>query len=54
MKNGCALAWLIDFEDQTIYIYRKDKPTQELKGLKHTLSGESVLPGFQLNLKEIL
>lgn len=54
MKNGCELAWLIDLDAQAIYIYRKDKPTQELKGLKHTLSGESILPGFKLNLKEIL
>lgn len=54
MKNGCSLAWLIDFEDQTIYIYRKAEAIQELKGLKHILSGESILPGFKLNLKEIL
>jgi Uma2 family endonuclease len=54
MKNGCELAWLINLDSQKIHIYRKDKPIQECKGLKHTLSGESTLPGFELNLKEIL
>ncbi len=54
MKNGCELAWLIDLDSEKIYIYRKAEAIQELKGLKHTLSGESVLPGFKLNLKEIL
>lgn len=54
MKNGCELAWLIDLDSEKIYIYRKSEAIQELKGLKHILSGESILPGFKLNLKEIL
>jgi Uma2 family endonuclease len=55
MDNGCRLAWLIDPYDQKAYIYRADGSIQTVKsftGVK--LSGEDVLPGFELNLEILL
>lgn len=51
--NGCRLAWLVDFENQTAYIY---KPNREViqQSFEQILNGEDILSGFELNLKEIL
>ena len=53
LKNGCRLAWLIDFESKTSYIY---KPKREViqQNFEQILSGEEVLQGFELNLNELL
>lgn len=50
--NGARLGWLIDLETQKVEIYR---PNQDVEVLESpaTLSGESVLPGFILNLDSI-
>ncbi|AKD56333.1 Uma2 family endonuclease [Spirosoma radiotolerans] len=53
MANGCQLGWLIDVSNQVTYIYRSNQATQEVAGLG-LLSGERVLPGFELDLKSIL
>ncbi len=53
MDNGCELAWLIDMDTKKVYIYRKNKPPEILDGLNVILSGENVLPGFELNLGEL-
>ena len=52
IDNGAQLGWLIDPENQRVYIYR---PNSEVKCLENpfTLSGEPVLPGLVLELKEI-
>jgi Uma2 family endonuclease len=50
--NGARLGWLIDLEARKVEIYR---PNQEVEVLESpaTLSGETVLPGFVLNLEPI-
>jgi len=50
--NGARLGWLIDLETHKVEIYR---PNQDVEVLESpaTLSGESVLPGFILNLDSI-
>lgn len=50
--NGARLGWLIDLETRKVEIYR---PNQEVEVLESptTLSGETVLPGFVLNLDSI-
>jgi Uma2 family endonuclease len=50
--NGARLGWLIDLETQKVEIYR---PDQEVEVLEYpaNLSGESVLPGFILNIEPI-
>lgn len=53
MGNGCQLAWLIDPKTETTYIYRADGSIQINHGFEELLSGESVLPGFALDLSEL-
>lgn len=50
--NGTKLGWLIDLENRQVEIYR---PNPEVKIIKspNTLSGETVLPSFILNLESI-
>ena len=50
IKNGCALAWLINPEDQTVLISRKDGTIDKVETFNKRLSGENVLPGFELDL----
>jgi Uma2 family endonuclease len=50
IENGCALAWLINPDDKTIFIYRKDGTIDKVTSFDRTLSGEDVLPGFELDL----
>lgn len=51
MENGCRLAWLIDRKQQRVYVYRPDQPVEVLDGFDRRVSGEDVLPGFELVLK---
>ncbi len=53
LENGARLGWLIDPQSSHVEIYR---PGQEIEILDApaTLSGEDVLPGFVLDLKDIL
>lgn len=53
IANGTRLGWLIHPENQISYIYRRDGTQEVLQGFHHSLSGEDVLPGFDLNLKEL-
>lgn len=50
--NGASLGWLIDPQQQKVYIYR---PNTDVEELEHplSLSGEEVLPGFVLNLQDL-
>ena len=53
LDNGVKLGWLIEPTAKTVEIYR---PQQQVEILNNpqTLSGEDVLPGFSLDLSEIL
>ena len=53
IDNGVRLGWLIDPQNQRVEIYR---PGQDVEVLQSptSLSGEDVLPGFVLNLTQIL
>jgi Uma2 family endonuclease len=52
-EQGVRLGWLIDPKTKTVEIYRAGKPVQILQN-PIALSGDDVLPGFVLDLKEIL
>lgn len=55
--NGLRLGWLIDPQTSLIEIYRPNQRVETLIStdqVSPTLSGESVLPGFVLNLASIL
>jgi len=49
MDNGCLLAWLIDPKHKRVAIYRQGQPVEILEN-PQTLSGESVLPNFVLDI----
>lgn len=49
LDNGLRLGWLINPQDKQIEIYRKQKSI-EVVSLPARLSGEDVLPGFELQL----
>lgn len=49
---GVLLGWLINPKDKQIEVYRPQQPVQFLQSPEQ-LSGEEVLPGFILDLREI-
>ncbi len=53
IHNGCQLGWLIDFQEQATYIYRADGTAEKVTGFDRKLSGEDILPGFELDLSEL-
>ncbi|MFN0036934.1 MAG: Uma2 family endonuclease [Saprospiraceae bacterium] len=54
MANGVRLAWLIDPYEETAYIYRQGQALEMVNGFDdRSLSGEAVMPGFELPLKEM-
>ncbi len=52
MENGALLGWLIDPIEKRIYVYRPSAEPEVLND-PETISGEPVLHGFLLELKEI-
>ena len=52
MDNGVKLGWLIEPSAKTVEIYRLGKQMEILNN-PPTLSGENILPGFDLDLSEI-
>ncbi len=53
MANGVQLGWLIDGDNQTVYIYRPGQSEPEQRTGIHSLAGEGPLAGFELDLKDI-
>ena len=52
IANGTQLGWLIDPEQRRVFIYRPQAPVEELAD-PETVSGEPLLVGFTLDLREI-
>jgi Uma2 family endonuclease len=52
MDNGVRLGWLINPQDKEVEIYRAGKEAEVLRSVNE-LSGEEVLPGVMLELKEL-
>ena len=50
--NGSRLGWLINRRSKQVEIYRPGKEVEILESPK-SLSGETVLPGFKLNMQSI-
>jgi Uma2 family endonuclease len=51
LDNGAQLGWLIDPEDRRVYIYHSNGAIECLENPVE-LSGDPVLPGFVLDLRE--
>jgi Uma2 family endonuclease len=52
IANGVQLAWLIDGDAKTVYVYRKGRPMRSRRGITE-LAGEGPVQGFVLNLTTI-
>jgi len=52
IDNGAKLAWLIDPVDRKVYVYRPGAPAVCLDD-PETVSGDLVLPGFVLNVRQL-
>jgi Uma2 family endonuclease len=52
IANGASLGWLIDPAKRKVYVYRPNQATLVLDN-PETVSGDPLLPGFELNLSEL-
>ena len=52
IANGAQLGWLLDGDARTVYIYRKNRPSQIRRGIAE-LAGEGPVKGFVLQLAAI-
>lgn len=50
IENGTRLARLIDSLDENVFIYKSNGTISLVDSFTSTLSGEDVLPGFELSL----
>lgn len=50
IANGVQLAWLIDVDNDRLWIYRADHSVELVTPLNQELTGEDVLPGFTFDL----
>lgn len=53
LASGVRLGWLLNPQDQQVELYRQGQ-TQEVRALPTLLSGETVLPGFELQIDPFL
>jgi len=53
IENGTKLGWLLDRHNQRVEIYRHNQIVEIIPS-PQSLSGENILPGFILDLTNIL
>jgi len=51
LANGTQLAWLIDPQEEKVYIYRPQQSVEIVTGFDNTISGGEVLKGLSFDLK---
>ncbi|MBE9460631.1 Uma2 family endonuclease [Dyadobacter sp. UP-52] len=54
INNGTQLAWLIDYLHDKVYIFNAANEITIKNSLNVILSGESILPGFSLDLGAVI
>jgi Uma2 family endonuclease len=52
LENGVQLGWLINPETKRVHVYRPNKKIEIVENPR-SISGEPLLEGFVLDLKEI-
>lgn len=52
MENGCRLGWLIDADEEKVYVY-EEKSRRVHVGFDSPISGDPILPDFELHLSEL-
>jgi Uma2 family endonuclease len=50
MENGCLMAWLINPKTEKVYVYRTEGLVHIIEGFDKKVSGEDILPDFELIL----
>ena len=50
MNCGCRFGWLIDPENEKVFIYKSALTFHVVEGFDQTISGNDVLPEFELDL----
>lgn len=53
LANGVQLGFLLTDEPETAYLYRPGQRVEVVQGFDRELSGEPLLPGFRLDLREL-
>ncbi|MBD1856528.1 MULTISPECIES: Uma2 family endonuclease [Leptolyngbya] len=53
LESGVRLSWLLNPQDQQVEIYRQGQE-KEVRSLPTLLSGETVLPGFELQVDRFI
>ena len=53
LLHGASLVWLIDPQAETAEVWRHDQPQRETIASDGELSGDDILPGFRLPLRQI-
>lgn len=53
LESGVRLGWLLNPQDQQVEIYRQGQE-KEVRSLPTLLSGETVLPGFELQVDQFI
>ncbi|NOS94182.1 MAG: Uma2 family endonuclease [Cyclobacteriaceae bacterium] len=53
IANGVELGWLIDPIEQKAYVYQPNKEVIEVLDFQHKLTGNTLLPGFELDLQRL-
>ena len=52
IADGARLGWLIDPEPRHVYVYRPGVPVEH-RETPDTISGDPLLPGFVLDLRDV-
>lgn len=52
IENGARLGWLLDPSHRRVYVYKPGESIKELEN-PEKVSGEGILPGFELDLREV-
>lgn len=50
MANGVKLAWLVDVDNDRLWVYRADRSVELVSPLTGEITGEDVLPNFTFDL----
>ena len=52
ISNGAHLGWLIDLENETVYVFQENKEVETIHSFNNPLSAKDILRGFVLNLND--
>ncbi len=51
ISNGARLGWLIDLDNETVYVFQENKAVEAIQGFQEPLLGGDILRGLVLSLK---